>query len=202
MGTKYNFDQKFSDWVHENLAVEKIYTLLEWIPQIMDGTISKNVDMNNGVDYFFVEKKTNKIITTQERFRDSFYQKYNDFTIRFERESNPNPERLKSEFFKIKSDFFVYGIINQSKYTYSSATDFIKFAVIDLKKLMKKIDDGTIVVDRDLKGLVSVVTDGVMRCPVIYNRDDSSSFVPFNIKQLNDLFKSEKIVILQKGVFR
>jgi hypothetical protein len=201
MGTKYSFDKEFTDWVHQNLAIEKIYNLLDWIPQLMDGTISHNVDMNNGVDYFFVNKKNHKIVTTQERFRDSYYQKYNDFTIRYERESNPHPDRLKSEFFKIKSDYFVYGIINESKYRFRIATDFIKFAVIDIKKLMSKIDEGQIIIEKDLKGIYSIVRDNIMVCPVVYNRDDSSSFVTFNISQLTKLFKNDDIVLLQKGEF-
>jgi len=202
MGTKYSFDKEFTDWVHSNLAIDKIYELLDWIPQLMDGTILQNVDINNGVDYFFVDKKNHKIITTQERFRDSFYQKYNDFTIRYERENNPNPDRLKSEFFKIKSDYFVYGIINESKYRYKDATDFIKFAVIDIKKLMSKINEGVIIIDKDLRGIFSIVRDDNMICPVVYNRDDSSSFVAFNINQLTHLFNNDKIVLLQKGEFK
>ena len=199
MGSKYSFDRNFTDYVHNNLAIDLIYKALNWLPQEINATLMNNVDVNNAVDYFFVDTNNNKIITTQERFREEKYKNYNDFTIRFEREYNPNENRKLSEYYKLNADYFVYGIINSSKYELEKATDFIKYAVIDIKKLKKCLDDGLITVSRTLPSIYCQIIDNKMHCPVNYNKDYSSSFIPVDIKMLNKLFPNSGLIISQKG---
>ena len=69
----------------------------------------------------------------------SKYSKYNDFTIRYRRDENPFQERHQSEHYKIEADFFIYGITNCIKINLGLCTDFIKFAVIDLNFVYKKL---------------------------------------------------------------
>ena len=104
-----------------------------------------------------------------------------------------------SEYFKLDADYFVYGIINNSKFNKEKATEFVKFAVIDLKKLRVLFDEKKIIVDRDLDSLRCTVIDGVMHCPVNQNHDRSSSFIPVDIKILKKLFPKEQLIILDKG---
>lgn len=199
MGTGYRFDREFTDYVHNTLAVSCIYDLLNWKLQNMNQTINSNVDLNNGVDYFLVDRNTNNIITVQERFRDSYYKNYTDFTIRFEREFNPHEDRRMSEYYKLNADYFVYGITNESKFRYRNATGFIKYAVINVSILKELIDNGLIVIDRNLGGYRCRMINNQMHCPVIYNRDDSSSFFPVDILLLNRYYTQYGVVLKQEG---
>lgn len=200
MGTgNYSSDRSFTDYVHNNLAVPLIYRPLNWYPQEMNATLMNNADMNNGVDYFLIDKTESKIITTQERFREYKYHTYTDFTIRFEREFNRHEERKQSEFFKLNADYFVYGIINQSKWNKELATCFVKYAVIDLKVLKALFDEGKIIVDRNLNSLRCIVINGIMHCPVNQNHDRSSSFIPVDIKLLKQYFSDQKVIVKEEG---
>ena len=195
----YSSDRQFTDYVHDNLAVPLIYKPLNWHPQQMNSSLMTNADMMNAVDCFLIDGNNNKIITTQERFREYHYHNYTDFTIRFEREFNPHEERKLSEFFKLDADYFVYGIINQSKFNKEKATHFVKYAVIDLNILRSLFDNGKIVVDRELEGLRCKVIDGIMHCPVNQNHDKSSSFIPVDIKLLKLYFSKEKVILKEEG---
>ena len=112
----YISDREFTDYVHENLAIPLIYNHLSQFPQDLNTKLSVNVDMSNAVDQFMIDDIHKKIVTVQERFREYKYHYYDDFTIRYEREFNIHEERRQSQFFKLDVDFFVYGIINSSKY--------------------------------------------------------------------------------------
>lgn len=195
----YLSDREFSDFVHSSLAVPLIYERLNWKPQNLNGVMAENVDINNAVDRFLVNLNNNTIVTVQERFRDSNYRNFNDFTIRFEREFNQHDDRKLSEFYKLQADYFVYGIINHQKIRKEEATDFIKYAVIDLKVLRALFDSQRIIVDRNLSSYLCVERDGKMVCPVLQNKDRSSSFFPIDIRLLKKLFGSENIIVASKG---
>ncbi len=197
MATNYDFDRKFTDYVHKNLALSLIYEQLNWKEQDVNGTMLENVDLRNAVDYFLIDMNAGKIITVQERFREVKYQTFSDFTIRFEREYNPHEDRKLSEYYKLDADYFVYGIINSSKFDMKKATDFKKFAVIDVKKLKQLFDSGAIVVDRNLKSYKCKMINGVMYCPVNQNEDRSSSFIPVDIAMLGTLHP--EVIVIQKG---
>lgn len=197
MATKYDFDRSFTNYVHKNLAVKVIYSQLNWVEKEVDPGYLESVDLNDGVDYFFTDKNADRTVSVQERFRESKYQTYNDFTIRFEREYNPHEERKLSEYYKLKADYFVYGTINSSKENVGSATDFIKFAVIDIKKLQQLIDANEIVIDRELRSRTCTMIDGKMHCPINYNKDYSSSFFPVDIGLLKK--HHPELILLQKG---
>lgn len=199
MSTNYTFDRDFTDKVHNKLACDLIYKSLNWLPQNINAFLSQNVDMKNAVDYFFIDVNRNVIVTTQERFRDKQYAAYNDFTIRFEREYNPHEERRLSEYYKLNADYFVYGVINMSKFEVDKATDFIKFAVINIKELKRLMDNGDIYIDRTLNSRCCKKVGAKMCCPVNYNKDRSSSFIPIDIKMLGELFKNVPIIISSKG---
>lgn len=195
----YTSDRGFTDYVHEHLAIPLIYNKLSWFPQEMNKNLSVNADILNAVDAFLIDIINKRIVTVQERFREYHYHNYTDFTIRFEREFNKHDERKLSEYFKLDADYFVYGIINNSKFNKEKATEFVKFAVIDLKKLRVLFNEKKIIVDRDLDSLRCTVIDGVMHCPVNQNHDRSSSFIPVDIKILKKLFPKEQLIILDKG---
>ncbi|MCI6900024.1 MAG: hypothetical protein MR846_05495, partial [Tenericutes bacterium] len=160
--------------------------------------VAENVDINNSVDYFAIDSNNNKIITIQERFREKKYLNYNDFTIRYKRIFNKDPNRKLSEFFKLNVNYFVYGIIDQSKIDVNENGKFVKYAIINIEKLLEMIDNGRIIIDESLQSKYCKIEDNILRCPVIENYDHSSSFVPFDIKILKNLFDKE-IIIYSEG---
>lgn len=195
----YTKDKEFSDFVHQNLAVKIIYDKFNWVPQNINRRVVENVDIFNGVDRFFVDVEQNKIITVQERFREEKYQYYSDFTIRYKRDFNKFEERKLSEFFKLEADFFVYGVINTSKINMRYSSNFIKYAVIDINVLKKLFNESSIIIDENLQGVYCKIKNEKLVCPIIFNRDKSSSFIPIDIVLLKKIFRDEKVLIESKG---
>ena len=192
----YLQDRNFTDYIHKNLALPKIYTPIDWKQVDLETAYAKKIDMQQGIDYIFKDNKNN-LKTVQERFREVKYQNYSDFTIRYRRDRNIYQNRHQSEYYKIKADYFVYGITNCFKNGLNKCTDFIKYAVIDLKKVYEKIDTGDIIIKDNDKN-ICVLENNKIVCPVKYNRDGSSSFFPIEIAFLVQLWGKE-IVVSQKG---
>ena len=190
----YTSDRAFTDMVHTNIALPKIYALLNWQPYILNAAKATEIDLFKGIDYVFTN---DGFKTVQERFREKKYQLYTDFTIRYRRDQNPLAERHQSEYYKIKADYFVYGITNCLKDDITPCTDFIKYAVIDLKKVYQKLDDGAILIQNNGKHFCEIIDDKII-CPVKYNKDGSSSFFPIDIRFLVTLWGNE-ILVAQKG---
>ncbi len=198
--TKYSEDRCFTDYVHVHLAVPFVYNPLGWTEKIIDSGFHQYIDIHEGVDYLFSDN-ANRELKLQERFRDNYYAKYNDFTLRYRRDSNPVASRHASEFFKIKADYMVYGITNGSKFADKrhTLTGFIKFVVVDLRVLFAKIESGSIIL-RSGKNY-AYIENGKMIAALKNNADDSSSFVAFDVPLLNKLFGNEGIILAQKGFF-
>ena len=196
----YREDRKFTDFVHTEIAIPKIYNLLGWDILEIDAKELELEDVNNGVDYFFNNEKGSKI-SVQERFRDNFYRKYNDATLRYRRDNNPDPARRASEFYKIKADYLVYGITNGSKFPdkRETVTNFEKFVVLDFNFLKEKFSEKKIKIVTS-SSLTCSVEDDVLVCPENFNRDHSSSFIPFDVPLIKKLWGAAPI-ILQKGYF-
>ncbi len=97
--SKYDKDRSFTNYVHEFLAIPLIYDKIGWKIKDVDPDELERIDVNEGIDYVLYDNKSN-IVFVQERFRDEFYKNYNDATLRFRREFNPHPDRIKSEFYK------------------------------------------------------------------------------------------------------
>jgi hypothetical protein len=194
--SKYVSDREFTDYVHSVLAIPLIYQAIQWQQMEIPKDILEELDINHGIDYIFkdIHERTLKI---QERFREVKYQRYNDFTLRYQRPHNADSSRHQSEFFKIEADYMVYGITNGYKTDLSTVTSFVKYAIIDLKELMIKIDGGEITFSKELN--YSEIIDGKFVCPINQNRDYSSNFVAFDIPLLLNYFKEDTIVIKHHG---
>ena len=175
---KYTDDRQFTDYVHRHLATPLIYKNLNWTEKNVDADALKSLDLNDGIDYVFQNQK-GEDVRIQERFRDNFYQKYSDCTLRFRREHNADATRRASEFFKIKADYLIYGITNGSKWLDKRATltDFLKFVVVDLRVLFQKMDNQQIVLQTGSASNFSRIEGGKMTIPINQNPDFSSSFV-------------------------
>ena len=192
-------DWAFTDYIHRNLAIPLIYDPLGWKQIKLTEEYAKRIDMYKGIDYVFEHEGVLK--TVQERFRDIKYKNFNDFTIRYRRDNNKYKERHKSEYYKIKAEYFTYGISNCHKTkALNHCSDFIKFALINLKEVYEKINTGYIVIEDNGKNK-SYIKNGKLICPVKYNKDGSSSFIPLDIPYLVHLW-GKKITITQKGFLK
>ena len=194
--SKYINDRAFTDFVHKHLATPLIYKPIQWTEVQLKIDDAKYIDMMKGIDYVF--KSKNEIKTVQERFRDEKYKGFTDFTIRYRRDENRVKNRHESEYYKIKAHYFTYGIINNSKNEVNKSTTFIKYAIIDLKKVYEKLDSKAIFISDNGKNKCRIVEDERLECPVKYNTDGSSSFFPIDISYLVKLWGKD-MVIAQKG---
>lgn len=191
----YATDRSFSNYVHLNMALPIIYKSINWTEVFIDKASAEHLDINHGIDYLFQQNGILK--TVQERFRESKYQNYSDFTIRYRRDENQNSDRVESEYFKMKADFFVYGITNCLKEKITECNDFKKYAVVNIKTVYDKIDLGEIVIIDNSRPNCRMVNNK-MECPIKFNKDGSSSFFPIDISLLINNWGQETI-LAQKG---
>ena len=167
----YIDDRAYTNYIHENVALPKIYSLINWQKVNLEQAYAEEIDMQQGIDYVFRDT-TGQLKTVQERFRESKY-------------------------YKMKADYFTYGITNCLKFNINQCTDFIKYAVIDLRKVYEKIDNGLIIIRDNQKNTCEVIDNKII-CPVKYNHDGFSSFFPIEIAYLVKLW-GNGIIIAQKG---
>tara|TARA_B100000497_G_C7689413_1_gene418674 strand:+ start:792 stop:1391 length:600 start_codon:yes stop_codon:yes gene_type:complete len=196
----YKDDRSFTNYVHNNLAIPKIYETLGWNVLEIDKNKLEYIDINHGIDYV-LKDQNGTIKNVQERFRDIFYQKYNDATLRYRRDNNSDPSRMKSEFFKIKADYLVYGITNGKKFIDKryTLTDFIKWVILDVNFLKEKYENKELEIITTNKITCEIVNQKLI-CPENFNPDGSSSFIPFDIFMLNKLW-GDKVIIAQNRYF-
>ncbi|MGJ8550418.1 hypothetical protein [Winogradskyella wichelsiae] len=194
--SSYKNDRAFTDYVHKNIALPIIYKPIFWQEVKLKKEYAKHIDMLDGIDYVF--RNGNSIMSVQERFREEKYKSFTDFTIRYRRDKNKHKERHESEYYKMKAHYFTYGILDCTKKTASKSSTFLKYVIIDLKKVYEKIDSGEIFISDDNKNYCEIVEDSRISCPVKYNRDGSSSFFPIDISYLVRLWGND-MVVAQKG---
>lgn len=89
----YISDRSFTDYIHENLAIPIIYDKLNWEKVNVKKEEAEELDMQHGIDYVFKDNN-GQLKTVQERFRESKYQQYSDFTIRYRRDENLHTSRI------------------------------------------------------------------------------------------------------------
>ncbi|WP_179338510.1 hypothetical protein [Winogradskyella ludwigii] len=194
--SSYKNDRAFTDYVHKNIALPNIYAPIQWQEVKLKKEYAKHIDMMDGIDYVF--RTENAIKSVQERFREEKYKVFTDFTIRYRRDENKHEERHESEYFKMKAHYFTYGILDSSKKEINNASKFLKYAIIDLKKVYDKLDSGYIFISDNGKNKCQIVDGNRIECPVKYNTDGSSSFFPIDITYLVKLW-GDDMLIAQKG---
>ena len=192
----YKNDRAFTDFVHKELAVPLIYKTLGWHEVQLRKDYATYIDMLDGIDYVF--RKGNHIMSVQERFRDKKYKNFTDFTIRYRRDENKFQERQESEYYKMKAHYFTYGILDSSKNDIDKSSLFLKYAIVDLKKVYKKLDSRAIFISDNKKNKCKIVDNNRIECPIKYNEDGSSSFFPIDISYLVKLWGNDMLVA-QKG---
>lgn len=195
----YKTDRAFTDYIHQQLAMPLIYNPLMWTKVQLRKDYAKYIDMMDGIDYVF--RNGDQIMTVQERFREKKYQKYNDFTIRYRRDTNKVEARHESEYYKMKAHYFTYGIIDSSKAKLKTAKAFVKYAIVDLKKVYEKLDTNQIIISDNGKDRCQLINDEKIECPIKYNSDGSSSFFPIDISYLVQLWGMD-MVIAHKGFLK
>ena len=196
MSYKYNDDRSYTDNVHNNLAVKIIYEQMGWKPYNVNNDLAVLQDSEYSIDYHAMDKLGNNILI-QERFRRPGKTNFDDFTLRYEREDNPEEIEQKSEFFKMKGKlkrfsepfFMVYGIVN------SSMDGFAKYAVLNLRAFFKHYNNKEIVIDPNSRK--AFIENETLHCGLNRNADNSSSFICVSIPDLLKLF--DDVVVYQEG---
>jgi len=198
--TNYSYDRPFTNYVHNKIAIPLIYKPLGWKEVEMSLEEKERIDINDSIDYTMVDGN-NDIKTIQERFRDNYYNtRFNDVTFRYRRDNNAHFDRRKSEFYKIKAKYFLYGVTNGSKFRYEQeVTSFSKYCLFLVKPLIDKIESGEIIIKENI--YKSYSQGGKLFIPHNYNKDGSSSFIAFDVPALNRLWPGE-IIIQQKGFYQ
>lgn len=173
----YKDDRYFTDQVHDIIAVPIIYSALGW-HDIKNAT--KKEDMNMAIDYF-AKDSHDCLVAVQERFRRvTKAYSFSDFTLRYQR---PNEQQYLSEFFKMYQTaatfngyYMVYGVVTVSM-------TLLRYAVINLNSFYRAIEDGFIKVG-ERNSVFSSLDNGILFSGLGFNRDNSSSFVSFDIRML------------------
>lgn len=203
----YNSDRAFTDFVHTRIAVPKIYNKMGWIASTKKDSYHDERDKKDGVDYQAIDNIGMKV-TIQERFRDAFYAKYNDFTIRYTRENSLRPDEQQSEFFKINASYFVYGITNGKKFEDArhTVTGFIKYVVFDVNALKNLFRSGVIRVPANYQHYSQITFVGGNK--VLYtakkaNADGSSEFIAIDPSMLKEVLGESitHVVVDQFGFY-
>ncbi len=84
----------------------------------------------------------------------------------------------------MKAHYFTYSMIDSSKNEVKNASEFVKYAIIDLKKVYEKLESKAIFISDNKKNKCEIVDGNRIDCPVKYNTDDSSTFFPIDISYM------------------
>lgn len=125
----FKSEMAFTNKIHAGIAMPKFY-----IPNHMPNVISEvgtEADLKDGIDYV-VQYDEESQVTVQERFRRSQYKIYRDVTFRYDKPSARGD--IRREFFKIKAETFLYGIINEAEDDFEWAVWFRVEPVIEAIK--------------------------------------------------------------------
>ena len=196
-GTAYRQDRTFTDFVHQQIALPNVYQPLGWEPVRLSHAEKEELDMQHGIDRVF-SQSDGKLVTVQERFRIARYANYQDVTFRYRRDQHQNSAQRYSEFYKIKANYLLYGILDKDTKVLEQleGATFQKIALLRLDLLWQKLATGEAVIDETTTGR-SQWKDGKMIIPVNHNRDGSSSFIAWDIPTIVRQWPS--IVLWQQG---
>lgn len=157
---------------------------MNWQETHTDTSYDDQRDKKDGIDYQAVDQLGFKV-TIQERFRDEYCKKFNDFTIRYTRDNSQREEEKQSDFFKIDASYFIYGVTNGKKFSDKrhTLTDFIKYVVFDVNSLK------------------NLFRHGVIKVPSKFTY--YSEFIAIDPKKLSEILGSDisKVIIEQKGYY-
>jgi len=180
-GTSYWLDRRFTDFIHQQVALPQVYRPLGWEPFRLSNTEKEELDIRHGIDRVF-SQSDGTLVTVQERFRTARYANYQDVTFRYRRDEYATAERRYSEFYKIQADYLLYGILDSDSKDPGQLTHagFQKVVLIHLPPLWKKLESGEAVIDEAASGRCRW-EEGRLVIPVNHNRDGSSNFIAWDI---------------------
>lgn len=120
----------YTEKIHNQIAIPRFYNPYGFVN--VKSEVGSLADLRDGIDYTAVFEGT--LYTIQERFRRHQYKGYGDITFRYDSKSN----NVMREYFKIKADYFLYGIANIAE------DDFEWAVLVNVPKLIRAIEDGNI----------------------------------------------------------
>lgn len=123
----------YTEKIHNQIAVPRFYNKRGFIN--VKSEVGTYADLQEGIDYTAVIGENH--VTIQERFRRYQYRNFGDITFRYDSKVG-NSIR---EYFKIKADFFLYGIANKTE------DDFEWAVLVCVPELIEAIESGKIKYD-------------------------------------------------------
>lgn len=129
----FKSEMAFTNEVHANIAMPKFY-VPHGMPNVRS-EVGTDADLKDGIDYV-VEWDDTAEVTVQERFRRAKYKAYRDVTFRYDKPSARG--NIQREFFKIKAETFLYGIINDAE------DDFEWAILFKVEPVIEAIKDGRV----------------------------------------------------------
>ncbi len=197
--SRTNEDWKFTNTIHRKL-VSPLFKTNFGITLIQ---ATRKQDLKDNIDY--IGLKNQKKYSFQERIRrnNQYTKNSHEFTLRYQRENSSSENQKMSEFFKIKSQFLFYAILNENE------DDFSRYCVINIKALLKNIKNGLIDIDlnEDNNKHKAYLKNDKPVCIVKHNYEDkkgNSSFIIFNVNHIKykidiNLPENERIIINEVG---
>ena len=197
--SRVNKDWSFTNKIHRKI-VEPLFKKNFGMTLIQ---ATRQQDLEENIDY--IGLKNQKKYSFQERIRrnNKYTKDSYEFTLRYQRNNSTSQNQKMSEFFKIKSQFLFYAILNENE------NDFSRYCIINIKELLNSIKNGLIDIDlnEDNKKNKAYIKNGKPICIIKHNHEDklgNSSFIIMNVQHIQNivdinLTKNKKIVIKEKG---
>ncbi|MGB3589830.1 MAG: hypothetical protein WBA23_24995 [Tunicatimonas sp.] len=196
-GTSYYQDRTFTDFVHRQIALPQVYLPIGWEPFRLNNDEKEELDIQHGIDRVF-SQPDGSLVTVQERFRTGQYATYQDITFRYRRDQHSDKTRRYSEFYKIKADYLLYGILDSTEKDTKQLhqATFQKVVLLQLAPLWEKLENGEATIDETRAGRCRW-QGGKLIIPVNHNRDGSSSFIAWDIPLIAKHWP--QVIVWQQG---
>lgn len=192
-----------SETVYKNVAIPKVLHQLE-LENIDPETqlelfLAKRADGKMAIDHFCKDKE-GTICSIQTRFRAPVYEKYGDFTIRYDKPSATayTGGQVLCEYHHFNADLMLYGICNEDlNKDASSVTDLIKWVLVNVAEFRKLCKEGKIIQKENI-GYKCQRDGDKLICPILSNAGNKDTrFTSVDVKLANEMF--DKLIIAQKN---
>lgn len=203
--------------VYNNVVVPKILPKLGFedvVPSTeLEVYLADRADGKQAIDHFFKDSR-GTYVSVQTRFRAPMYEKYGDFTVRYDKPSSMayTGKQVECEYYHFNADLMLYGIcdydlsekdkkgnlIGAQKVTDLKCWVLINLAIFRNLCKNKKIMLQENLVDKKGKWLPYKVIDDTLVCPIKKNTAiGDTRFITINLKKCVKLFP--ELIIAQEG---
>lgn len=203
--------------VYNNVAINKILPEIgctDVIPSTeLEVYLANRADGKQAMDHFLVDS-FGTYLSVQTRFRAPKYEKYKDFTVRYDKPSATayTGKPVECEFYHFNADLMIYGICDEDLMEKDATgknigaekvTDFKCWVVVNLAVFRnlcktKKIMQQENLKDKDGKFVDYLVDGGTLICAIKSNKGTKDTrFTTISVKKCIEMFP--ELIIAQKN---